>query len=290
MTEDYLQLLWAAKRFPTFNFTTSDNQHVQIIDVGKWKKRFKGPDFKMGKIRVDDLMLVGQVEIHVKSSDWIRHRHHLDSQYNNVILHVVYEHDHEVVQNGRLIPTIEIKNYIDPLHYQKFLKNQLSLTTISCKNSLRRLASIYLESMKVKSIESRYSIKYAALLNGKALDEEEIAYQLLAMSFGTKYNTEGFRELSKRLSWKELKDVPELDRSQLLIVESGSLVQGSKMENRIISNSWNKKGTRPASFPIRRIRQFAALLSKFDFDFLIQNLSTPYCLQVFHLILDSTSH
>ena len=71
----------------------------------------KGPDFSCGIVEIDDLVFYGSIEIHVKSSDWYRHQHQNDSAYNNVILHVVYEYDKPIFQNGVLLPTIELKPY-----------------------------------------------------------------------------------------------------------------------------------------------------------------------------------
>ena len=42
------------------------------------------------------MLWFGDVEIHLKSSEWYAHRHHEDEYYDAVILHVVYEEDVEV--------------------------------------------------------------------------------------------------------------------------------------------------------------------------------------------------
>ena len=70
--------------------------------------------------------------MHVRSSDWYRHKHHLDDNYNNVILHVVYINDKQVIQNGVRLPTLELKNHIDERHFQKYMRKQLKENIFPC--------------------------------------------------------------------------------------------------------------------------------------------------------------
>lgn len=84
-----------------------------------------GPDFFNAKIRINDQLCAGNVEIHIQSYDWYRHNHEKDPNYNNVILHVVWEDDIPVLRsNGSLVPTLELKEYINPTllnAYQDYL-------------------------------------------------------------------------------------------------------------------------------------------------------------------------
>ncbi|MGY8926429.1 MAG: DUF2851 family protein, partial [Flavobacteriales bacterium] len=113
MTEDYLHFIWKNKRIPKFDFQLKEHQILTIIDVGEYNEHESGPDFKFGAIQFEGIKFYGHIEMHVKSSDWYKHNHHLDRAYDNVILHVVYENDKEVIQNGFKIPVIELKEIID---------------------------------------------------------------------------------------------------------------------------------------------------------------------------------
>lgn len=90
--EANLQYVWQKGLFDQTLLKTSCGKTVEILNAGELN-RDSGPDFKLAKIRIDDVLHVGHVEIHLKSSDWLRHGHHYDENYSNVILHVVLEND-----------------------------------------------------------------------------------------------------------------------------------------------------------------------------------------------------
>ena len=98
---------------------TVDNQPVSVIYPGR-RNDDRGADFKDAVINTGRVQARGDIEVHVKTSDWRTHRHHLDPHYNRVILHVVYQHDtHKAIslENGGAIPTLALgdntleKNY-----------------------------------------------------------------------------------------------------------------------------------------------------------------------------------
>ena len=93
--EQLLHYCWKHRLFPLRQLTTTDNQVVEVIDVGLHNAN-SGPDFLNAKVKIGNTVWVGNVEIHVKSSDWYVHRHEQDAAYNNVILHVAGEIDGEV--------------------------------------------------------------------------------------------------------------------------------------------------------------------------------------------------
>lgn len=90
--EASLQYVWQKGLFDQRFLKTSCGQSIEIVHAGMLNKN-SGPDFKLAKIRIDDVLHVGHVEIHLKSSDWLRHGHQYDESYKNVILHVVIEND-----------------------------------------------------------------------------------------------------------------------------------------------------------------------------------------------------
>lgn len=102
--EDLLHYTWKHRIFPLNELFTTEGESLEIIDTGQ-HNRDAGPDFFNAKIRIDGTLWVGNVEVHLKSSDWYAHRHHTDKSYNNVILHVVGKDDKEpVTENGRILP------------------------------------------------------------------------------------------------------------------------------------------------------------------------------------------
>ena len=90
--EEIFHYLWKTKRLPFHKFSLTDGRKLEVIDVGTHNVE-SGPDFSNAKIKIDDLIWSGNIEIHVNASDWHKHKHHFDKAYDNVILHVVYRDD-----------------------------------------------------------------------------------------------------------------------------------------------------------------------------------------------------
>ena len=115
MQEDFLHYLWKHKKFDTSNLKTNNNEVVEIVSVGQHNMN-SGPDFFNAQMKIGDQLWAGNVEIHVKSSDWFVHNHEVDRAYDNVILHVVWDHDTDVFRmDNTEIPTIEIKDYVSKI-------------------------------------------------------------------------------------------------------------------------------------------------------------------------------
>jgi len=77
MTEEFLHFLWKNQLFTKESLFAASGEKIEVLDTGEMNKN-SGPDFFNAKVNVDGLLWVGNVEIHKKSSDWIRHKHHLD--------------------------------------------------------------------------------------------------------------------------------------------------------------------------------------------------------------------
>jgi hypothetical protein len=94
---------------------TEENEPLEVIYPGS-RNLDPGADFRDAIIATGKGMLRGDVEIHVNSSSWREHGHHVDPNYNRVILHVVYRHNMKsgaVLQNGCTVPTLALEKYID---------------------------------------------------------------------------------------------------------------------------------------------------------------------------------
>ena len=107
MKEDFIYYLWE-NRLLSLNLKTTDNEELTILSVGT-RNHDSGADYNNARIKIGGTLWAGQVEIHVRASDWFKHRHQLDDNYNNVILHVVYENDTDMLN----LPTLEIKDKFD---------------------------------------------------------------------------------------------------------------------------------------------------------------------------------
>ena len=124
MTEEFLHHVWNYALFNSNNLQTTSGENIEIISPGTPNKE-SGPDFFNGKIKLDSITWAGQIEIHVRSSEWNKHGHQHDPAYHNTILHVVYEDDQPVKNQDSIpIPTLELKGRISKSlldQYQSFI-------------------------------------------------------------------------------------------------------------------------------------------------------------------------
>ena len=271
MTESYLHFIWRNKRLLTPDLFLTQGSDVKILNFGKHNELLKGPDFKYGAIIYDNIEHHGHIELHVNSSDWYLHKHHLDPNYDNVVLHVVYNHDKEVFQDGYLIPTIELKDLIDQEHWQKHTKFSENKNQIICTSEISTVDPIYLESMMCKALNKKLNER-VNLVKSYFGDEGSELNSFLAAAFGSNLNKLPFLELIRKLPVGLLKTLSKTQCHHLLITESGLLVSNEGSNRKL--NHWHLKGTRPANFPQVRIKQFAYLVNEASLDHL-SKYSTP---------------
>ena len=81
MNEKWLHHLWMYKLYRTASLTTTDGKPLEILHHGEYNTN-AGPDFLMAKIKCDELLLAGHIELHLKSSDWDKHGHSTDRTAN----------------------------------------------------------------------------------------------------------------------------------------------------------------------------------------------------------------
>ena len=119
MNEDFLSFVWKYRLYHKDVVTTS-GEPVTVLIPGE-QHRNSGPDFFNARIKIGDTLWAGNVEIHVKASDWYRHKHQTDQAYNNVILHVVYDADSEIIiGNHTTIPTVALSEQTDEAIIKKY--------------------------------------------------------------------------------------------------------------------------------------------------------------------------
>ena len=202
-TEDFLHYVWKFRLFDKTGLKTVEGESIEIYSAGL-SNTDAGPDFQNARIKIGDTTWAGNVEIHVRSSDWRKHNHNNDKAYDNVILHVVYRDDEPVVLlNGRRLPTFELENRINPDLYNRFHSliygNQ---SIIPCEGSIGHVDDItvrtWLTRVLVERLEKRGETVIHAL-NVNRGDWEETFYQFLAANFGFKTNALPFEMLAKSL-------------------------------------------------------------------------------------------
>src|SRR5712692_6293926 len=92
LLERDLWRIWEGQRFPRAALVTDDGTLLRVIFRGRVGTG-PGPDFRGAIIAAPGGLLCGDVELHVRASDFRRHGHSLDPAYSGVVLHVVFFHD-----------------------------------------------------------------------------------------------------------------------------------------------------------------------------------------------------
>jgi len=283
MNESFIHYLWQFQYFERDALSTADGEQLRVLKTGTPNTN-AGPDFFNAKVNIDGIELIGNVEIHIKSSDWFAHHHEKDAAYNNVILHVVWENDIPVKQNGTSIPTLELKSKVDQSLLQQYKKLINSPTSIACEKSFPEVDDLVKLTMLDKALMQRLEKKanqVNELLKFNHNDWDETTYQLFARNFGFKVNADPFSQLSKALPYKVVqKQSSVLQVEALLFGQAGMLETKTKdeyisllfreyhllaqkyalYEQRLSASQWRFLRLRPANFPTLRIAQFAAML------------------------------
>ncbi|MEI6348816.1 MAG: DUF2851 family protein [Bacteroidota bacterium] len=285
MTEDFLHYLWKHKLFYTNDLSTTTGFPLKIISQGVLNFD-SGPDFSNSRIEIDELSWAGNVEIHLKSSDWFKHKHDTDRSYNNVILHVVYEDDTNVNRrSGEAIPVLELKGRFEDSMFDRYQEMMDSNRWIPCEKLIETVPRItfelWLERLLIERIEQKTDMIQTRLTQNH-FDWEQSFYESLASSFGLKVNAVAFELLAKSLPLTILqKHANNLFQIEALLFGQAGMLQktfiddypnGLKKEYKFLSEKyslshiddslWNYLRLRPSSFATHRIAQFAMLIYK----------------------------
>ncbi|MEA2105889.1 MAG: DUF2851 family protein [Bacteroidota bacterium] len=281
MKEEFLHYLWKYTLFNTSNLRTQTNEKVEVINPGLHNMD-AGPDFFNAKIKIGDTTWAGNVEIHLKSSDWYHHQHHTDKAYDNVILQVVHQHDKDVyLSNNSLVPTMEIqfdeillKNYEKLIDSESWIACEKDLHTVDDFLIQKWIEALMIERLKDKALRLKQELKQTQN------NWEETFYRHLARNFGFKLNAEPFELLARSLPLKILaKHKNNLMQIEALLFgqagflneETGDVYyQKLKREYQFLNHKfqlkpiakhlWKFLRSRPGNFPTVRLAQFAALI------------------------------
>jgi len=163
MNEDFLHFLWKYGLFNREEMISDSNEAIEIISLGEHNYN-SGPDFLNARIKIGNTLWAGNVEIHLKSSDWFHHKHHLDSAYNNVILQVVYKNDRQVYRSNQgIIPTVELK-FSENL-YKKYNSLLIKHEWKRCHNFINKIDPVFIECWLNTLVFERLQQKSEIILN-----------------------------------------------------------------------------------------------------------------------------
>jgi hypothetical protein len=288
MNEDFLAYVWNFRLYARGpQLTTSE---ALLVEQPGIRNSDAGPDFLDALIRIDHTLWAGHVEIHMKSSDWLKHGHDTDAAYDNVVLHVVYQNDTDIVmRDGTFMPVFQLKNYIDSTLYTRYLQFMASPQEVACAGLIVNInlpmPAQWLISLGLQRlIRKGRGLDY--LLNRLGNDWSEISFVSFCKGFGNKVNDDVFEMLALKTPLKLVRALSSDSHSleALFFGQSGLLPEGSSwsddpyvsaLQDRYASilykyqceplekHLWRFLRTRPANFPTVRIAQLAALTDGF---------------------------
>ena len=287
MPEIVLHYIWEHCLWAGYKQQTTDGRSVEILSVGE-HNHDAGPDYSSARVQIDGKEWVGNIEIHVCSSDWIKHRHHLDSAYDNVILHVVRTADKPIYNSrGELVPQCELqypsdKDYLTDL-FAAAQQMDSAISRIGCAEQLVRDPAILTDGWRKTLLRKRLECKRASierLLEITKGSWEHALYISLARNFGFHTNSLPFEQLAINTPLSYLqKHRNSLFQLTALLMGQAGLLDGLQVTDeglRMVKeyeflrtkfsltpmdgSIWKHARLRPQNSPELRIRQFAQLL------------------------------
>ncbi len=281
--EDFLHYLWRTKAFNFDDLTTFDGIPIQIIDFGEYNTD-AGPDFLNARIQIGSTLWAGNVEMHVKASEWLKHKHQEDRAYDNVILHVVFENDEIICRkNGEAITTLELRKRIPPNLSSQYLRLLNSETWIPCQYHFLGISditkSLWIDRLLVDRLEGKM-MDLSKALTDNGQHWEMTFYHRLARNFGSKINSEPFELLAQKTPLLTLaKHKNSLFQIEALLFGQAGFLQEDYVDDYpkelkkeylflqkkynltpLLPVIWRFMRLRPANFPTVRLAQFAALI------------------------------
>lgn len=280
MPEIVLHYIWERCLWAGFEQRTTDGRSVEILSVGE-HNRDAGPDYSHARVIIDGKEWVGNIEIHVCSSDWVKHHHHLDKAYDTVILHVVRTADKPVYNSrGELIPQCELqypseKDYLSGL-FESAQKMDSATGRIGCAEQLIHEPELITEGWRKTLLHKRLECKRVSierLLEITKGSWEHALYISSARNFGFHTNSLPFEQLAINTPLSYLqKHRNSLFQLTALLMGQANLIQEEDLQKEydflrtkfsltpMDKSVWKHSKMRPQNSPELRIRQFAQLL------------------------------
>ena len=277
--EELMYYVWQQRLFSAI--VTLDDSPLEIIHPGL-RNLDAGPDFFNAKIKIDNMVWAGNVEMHVRASDWFRHNHQTDPAYNNVILHVVLQADAVVrLPGGDAIKTVvmRIPQYI--LDRYKALQSEGSnpFCAIRCQRDLPSVPNVILRDWFTALATQRMLGKAQKITGLTEVDHDswqEALYVILCRSLGTGINSETFERLARSLPFSFLLkhiDDPFQIRALLLgqagliplheerMLQEYQFLQAKFQLKPLQPADWKMARRRPQASPDRRIEALVSILT-----------------------------
>lgn len=303
---------WIWDRQAHLGSLPADDGHTyDVVFRGRPWGEARRPDFQGAILARDDgLLLRGDVEIHVRASDWHRHQHGQDPAYNGAICQVVLWQDEPPPvhrQDGQPLPTLELitrlASSLAELEQQAARERSSGAVPLPMACAEPDLAGLLERAGLVRFHE------HAAAFEGDLACEPpaEVLYRGTLRAMGYTANTAGFERLGVVLPLEALRSLaPAPGPRHLPLLQAALLgvagllpsqrsMQPDAEWPRVLEAAWSEvsqqlpaalpPGTwrgwrvRPDNAPVRRAAGFAEIVSGWGsgdpIDRLLEDLSEP---------------
>ena len=278
--EQLMQYVWQHRLWCSEDMVTNDGRRVIVLDPGLLNTD-AGPDFFNAKVQIDGHVWVGNIEIHVRASDWFRHGHDKDKAYDNVILHVVDKDDAPVTRtNGERIPQVVLQ--VSPRFSERYDQLVKARQELPCASQLATVPHLtiteWVEALAFERLHGKVDRlrELYQLYNG---DWEEVCYVMLARTLGFGINSDALERLARRTPLRLLhKHSDSLLQVEAILLGQAGLLQGHQDDSDpyvqqlcreyaflvnkfsllpMETEAWKLFRIRPQNFPYRRIALLA---------------------------------
>jgi hypothetical protein len=284
ISEELLSYLWQHKKFDTNHLYTEEGLPLQIVDTGQ-KNLTDGPDFMQVRVRIDGKLWAGSVEIDILQQNWALHGHHLNPNYNNVILHVIYEDEKNIPpiyrKDGTSVPVLNLKKYVSQKLTDMYKEMQAKYAFIPCEKLFmpEHIPVGFTSSLLVERLIHKSTHFY--ILYQQYLDWQEVFWIAFVQGLGYARNADAFMEIAQSIPYKIIQKYQQDTESiEALLFGTAGLLQQEYSQNDYYTTLKNKwlflqqkhdlksivlhriqwKGVRPANFPTIRLMVLAKII------------------------------
>ena len=225
--EARVQQMWHEQCFFDTNMASIDRRAIRVLKPGIWNHN-EGPDFMHAEIEIEGKLQVGDVEIHVRSSEWYAHKHHLNSRYNRVIVHAVFFNDdfnlRTRLQNGKRVPTVELLKWVAVDTGDLYDDPKDTTTDGLCRITGKQLNIAVLKGVFESLGRERFLEKTESMrLLRTRLDFEQLLYEGIMEALGYERNSKALRELAQHVPFADLDQKSEMEIQATLFGVAGLL-------------------------------------------------------------------
>lgn len=247
--EKLFQFIWKHRYFQQSGLVSTDGEPIQVKSIGQLNND-QGPDFLMASIQVGSISLIGHVELHIRSSDWLKHGHQNDPRFAHIILHVVWENDVSLKLSA---PTLVLQPYVAAGLFTYYKQLMQMTREIPCASFLPQLNALQWLVWQERLMVEKLATKVELFIEQKQkckVSWEEVLWWKVARYFGGKVNADLFEQVAMTVSTGLISKL----RSNRIQIEAILLGQANMLEQNFVE-----------SYPKMLQKEFRFLQTKYSF-------------------------